>query len=237
MEVAIPTNYYGIFVDTNYEVKVDSRIISKMLGIENKIVNETICYLLSDESGFSKDFRQANFEHVTDDNSDYYLLTRDGFIALLNLFEISETLRNEYISSFSEVDEHIRYLQTLKEQHPQLTEAIKSVHDEPEFYHYSDEMDMLLKIVVGKTAKEFRFENRLPNCKAICFSLTPAQNDLFRVLELYDIGFVIAVPDVIHRRQMLEYQAMKWKQNNNNDNKDYGWGLYFKNELENGINP
>ena len=225
MEVLVPTNDYGILVDSNYEVKVDSRIVSEMLEKEHKVINNTISYLLSDSSGFSEDFRRTNFEHITDDNSDYYLLTRDGFIALLNSFESPEQIKQKYLSSFAEVDEHVRYLQTIKEQHPQLTEAIRSVHNYFDYSHYNDEMDMILKIITGKTAKEFRLHKGLPDCNAICFSLTPAQNDLFRVLELYDIGFVIAVSDVIQRQQMLEYQAMKWQQNNK-DNNSYGWGLY-----------
>ena len=115
------------------------------------------------------------------------------------------------------MEAQIKYLQSLREQHPQLTAAIKSIHDNPQFYHYSNEMDMLNRIVLGMTAKQYREMKGIPASEPIrpYFSIDEAK--LMDRLQLFDIGFVVAVPDYEQRRQMLEYQAMRWKENNIGD--------------------
>ena len=105
-------------------------------------------------------------------------------------------------------------MQSLREQHPQLTDAIKSVHENSKFYHYSNEMDMLNKIVLGMTAKQFREKNNIPADKPIRPYMTSHEVALLDRLQNFDIGFVVAIPDTQQRKQMLEYQAMKWKQSN-----------------------
>ena len=37
-----------------------------------------------------------------------------------------------------------------------MTEAIIETHDDPKFYHYSNEADMINRIVLGKTAKQYK---------------------------------------------------------------------------------
>lgn len=47
-------------------------------------------------------------------------------------------------------------LQLAKDLHPSVTAAIKNAHDNPMFYHYSTEMDMMNKIITGHTASEYK---------------------------------------------------------------------------------
>ena len=90
----------------------------------------------------------------------------------------------------------------------QLIEVIRSVHDEPHFY--IRELDMLHKLVLGMTAKEYRKAHNISEEEVLSSYLTVEEFDLLSRLQLFDIGFVIAVPDFQQRKQMLEYQAMKW---------------------------
>ena len=71
---------------------------------------------------------------------------------------------------------------------------------------------MLNKIVLGMTAKQFRDKCHIPANEPIrpCFSNTEAE--LMTFLQIVDIGFVIAIPDFQQRKQMLEYQAIKWRE-------------------------
>ena len=103
-------------------------------------------------------------------------------------------------------------MQSLREQHPQLTAAIQSVHENPKFYHYSNEMDMLNKIVLGMTAKQFREANHIPAEAPIRPYLSATDAELLNRLQIFDVGFVVAIPDYNQRKQMLEYQAMKWRE-------------------------
>ncbi|MBR1486410.1 MAG: Rha family transcriptional regulator, partial [Synergistaceae bacterium] len=159
-------------------------------------------------------FRQSSYINEQNKKQPCYVLTRDGFTALAMGFtgEKANRFKEAYIKRFNEMEAQIKYLQCLREQHPQLTAAIQSVHEEPKFYHFSNEMDMLNKIVLGVTAKQFREQVNIPAEAPIRPYLTIEQADLLNKLQTFDVGFVIAVPDFQQRKRMLEYQATKWRE-------------------------
>ena len=64
------------------------------------------------------------------------------------------------------------------------------------------------------TAKEYRQLKRIPESEPIRSYMSSDEVALLDRLQNFDIGFVVAVPDFQQRKQMLEYQAMKWKQAN-----------------------
>ena len=191
MKELVPMNDYGIFVNEKYEAMADSRFVAFGKAIEDVLKH----------SGFSEEFKQHNFVPV----EDHYVMTRDGVVALAMWCKVSD---EAYIKRFDEVEEHIYYLQSLREMDTQLIEVIRSVHDEPHFY--IRELDMLHKLVLGMTAKEYRKAHNISEEEVLSSYLTVEEFDLLSRLQLFDIGFVIAVPDFQQRKQMLEYQAMKW---------------------------
>ena len=178
-----------------YEAMADSRFVAFGKAIEDVLKH----------SGFSEEFKQHNFVPV----EDHYVMTRDGVVALAMWCKVSD---EAYIKRFDEVEEHIYYLQSLREMDTQLIEVIRSVHDEPHFY--IRELDMLHKLVLGMTAKEYRKAHNISEEEVLSSYLTVEEFDLLSRLQLFDIGFVIAVPDFQQRKQMLEYQAMKWQEGN-----------------------
>ncbi|MBR0251947.1 MAG: Rha family transcriptional regulator [Synergistaceae bacterium] len=222
MKELIPMNDYGIFANVDYEPMVDSRFVADVFEKNHQHVMESIRNLLDDKSGYSLEFRQSNFRQSSYVNAQNkkqpcYIMTRDGFTALVMGFtgKKANYFKERYIKRFNEMEEQIKCIQSLREQHPQLTEAIKSVHENPQFYHYSNEMDMLNRLVLGMTAKEYREKHNIPKSEPIRSYFTPAQAELMKLLQNFDIGFVIAIPDFQQRKQMLEYQAMKWREKNN----------------------
>ena len=217
MKELVPMNDYGIFVNEKYEAMVDSRFVAEIFDKEHKDVLKAIRSIL-DNFGFSKEFNQRNFAPVKyvdakGEKRPCYVMTRDGFTALVMGFtgKKADQFKEMYIKRFNEMEEQILYLQSLREQHPQLIEAIKSVHDELKFYHYSNEMDMLNRIVLGMSAKEYRRVHNIPGEHSIRSYLSTREIELLDKLQNFDIGFVIAVPDFQQRKRMLEYQAMKWR--------------------------
>lgn len=40
-----------------------------------------------------------------------------------------------------------------------MTEAVMNAHEDPKFYHYSNEADLINRVVLGMTAKQFKEEN------------------------------------------------------------------------------
>ena len=227
MKELVPMNDYGIFASAKYEAMVDSRFVAEIFEKEHKDVLKAIRNII-ENSGFSKEFNQRNFAPVkyTDTKGEKrpcYVMTRDGFTALVMGFTgtKADRFKEAYIKRFNEMEEQIKYLQSLREQHPQLTAAIKSVHENPKFYHYSNEMDMLNRIVLGMTAKEFREKNHISADEPIRPYLSSYDAELLNRLQTFDVGFVVAVPDFHQRKQMLEYQAMKWREAEINKQLDY----------------
>lgn len=213
-------NDYGIFANSKYEAMVDSRFVAGIFDKGHKNVLQAIENIIKN-SGFSEEFNRLNFKPVKyidakGEKRPCYVMTRSGFTALVMGFtgKKADQFKEAYINRFNEMEEQIKYLQNLREQYPQLTEVIQSVHDEPKFYHYSNEMDMLNRIVLGMTAKEFREANNIPKSEPIRPFFTQAQAELMEKLQSFDIGFVIAIPDFQQRKQMLEYQAMKFREKN-----------------------
>ena len=228
MKELVPMNDYGIFASAKYEAMVDSRFVAEAFEKNHQHVMESIRNLLSDKSGYSQEFRQSNFRqssYINEQNKKQpcYVMTRDGFTALAMGFtgQRANQFKEAYIKRFNEMEDQIKYLQSLREQHPQLTAAIKSVHENPKFYHYSNEMDMLNRIVLGMTAKEFREKNNIPAEKLIRPYLSSYDAALLDRLQTFDVGFVVAIPDYHQRKQMLEYQAMKWRESEINKQLDY----------------
>ena len=219
MKTLVPMDdEFGIFANTKYEVMVDSRFVAEIFEKEHFHVLRDITKITETKSGLSEEFIKNNFhkdkyKDSTGRKLPCYKLTRDGFVVLVMGYtgEKAMHFKELYIKRFNEMEEQIHYLQSLREQHPQLTDAIQSVHENPKFYHYSNEMDILNKIVLGMTAKQFREKNNIPADKPIRPYMTSHEVALLDRLQNFDIGFVVAIPDTQQRKQMLEYQAMKFK--------------------------
>ena len=218
MKELVPMNDYGIFANAKYEAMVDSRFVAEIFEKQHYHVLRDIAKITETKSGLSEDFINKNFKKDTYQDSTgrklpCYRLTRDGFVVLVMGYtgEKAMHFKELYIKRFNEMEEQSEYLQSLREQHPQLTAAIQSVHENPKFYHYSNEMDMLNKIALGMTAKQFREIKNIPAHEPIRPYLSENEVSLLDILQNFDIGFVIAVPDFQQRKQMLEYQAMKWR--------------------------
>ena len=222
MKTLVPMDEFGIFASAKYEALVDSRFVADVFDKKHKHVLRDLKKITEPKSGLSEEFVNNNFKKSEYQDSTgrklpCYFLTRDGFTVLVMgyLGEKAMHFKELYIRRFNEMEEQIRCLQSLREQHPQLTDAIKSVHEKPKFYHYSSEMDMLNKIALGMTAKEFRKLKNIPENKPIRPYMTSYEVALLDRLQNFDIGFVVAVPDMKQRRQLLEYQAMKWRETQN----------------------
>ena len=168
MKELIPMNEYGMMADRNYTVRVDSRSIADVFGKEHYHVLRDIEKLLSDTSGLTEEFRKSNFgfsNYTTEQGhkAKCCLLTRDGFTMLVMGYTGEKAMRfkEQYIRRFNEMEQQILSIQSLREQHPLLTAAIAEMHEEVKPWHYSNEMDMLNRIALGMTARQYREANGL----------------------------------------------------------------------------
>ena len=210
----------GVLVSkTSEKVLVDSRIIAKIFEKPHNDVLKAIRNIIDEDSGYSEGFRLGNFSqsyYVNAQNKKMpcYLMTRDGFSALGMGFTGKKAARfkEAYINRFNEMECRLDYIRALRDQYPKLTEAIKEVYDDPKFYVYTNEADMLNRIAFGMTSKQFREVNNIPKSEPIRPHLDSNSAALLDHLQHVDVGLIYGMLDYQERKQKLEWCAMKWKE-------------------------
>lgn len=216
MKELIPMDTYGMFADMHDTARVSSLKVANCFSKRHADVIRAIENAISPNSGLSKDFNERNFALVKYRDSKgemrpAYAMTRDGFTLIAMGFTGKKAMqfKEAYIRRFNEMEKHIAQIVAVRKDYPQLTEAVKMAHEEPKPYHYSNEADMLNKIITGYTAKQFREMHGIPKGESIRPYMTPEQIKLMDKLQKADIGLCMAVPAFEQRKKMLEWLAMK----------------------------
>ncbi|MGI5958980.1 MAG: Rha family transcriptional regulator [Massiliimalia sp.] len=211
MKQLIPMDDYGVFCDGHDTARANSLIVAQMFERRHDNV-------LRDIEGLdcSEEFNLLNFEEISykDDRSrkqKAYAMTRDGFVFLVMGYRGKKAakFKEAYIKRFNEMESFIQTLVTARKEFPLLTENIKLLHDNPKPYHFSNECDMLNRIVLGKTAKQFRKEHGLQDKISIRPYLTQEQIQWLDTLQKVDVGLLVAVPEYEQRKRHLEWYYAK----------------------------
>ena len=215
MKQMIPMDEYGVFADNQDVARVDSRFVARFFEKNHRDVLRSIHSILEPDSGFSADFTERNFALSSYKDSSgrslpCYALTRDGFTALAMGFtgKKAAQFKEMYIRRFNEMEKFIGSLVSAREQFPKLTAQIRILHPDAKPYHYSNECDMLNRIVLGMSAKQFREAHGLEKGQSIRPYLRDDQIAMLDLLQTADIGLMIAVPDYHQRKRQLEWYAM-----------------------------
>lgn len=219
MKELIPKNEYGLFADKKDIVRVDSLYVAEFFEKNHKEVLRDIRNIAAPNSGLSKEFTERNFalgsyKDKQNQKRPCYYLTRDGFTILVMGYTGKKALRFKelYIRRFNEMEELIKSLVKARTEFPLLTENIKLLHEKPKPYHFSNECDMINRIVIGKSAKQFRLENNLEKGTSIRPYLTEVQINLIEKLQKVDIGLLVAFPNYEDRKRHLEWYKQKWEE-------------------------
>jgi len=120
--------------------------------------------------------------------TDYFISKRTAELILLKAnTELGKKLLNKLLDLFHNLEDYktIRF-QTGINYRP-LTDAIQSAHDPAKFYHYSNEADLINRIVTGYTAKQYREKYLVENIRD---NLTPAQIKLIDKLQILNTAFI-----------------------------------------------
>jgi Rha family phage regulatory protein len=165
-------------------------------------------------------FHLLNFEEIAykdDQGRKYpeYLMTKDGFTFLVMGYRGKKAARfkEAYIRRFNEMEQFIRSLQATKLEFPAFTEAVLMAHEEPKHYHFSNEINMIYRIVLGMDAKKFREERGLPKGEVIRPYLSSEQIQAIEALQRVDIGLLEVIPEYAERKEKLEryYNRLRLK--------------------------
>lgn len=216
MKELIPKDKYGVFADTKDTARVDSLYVAQFFEKEHKNVLRDIARITDPTSGLSEEFARLNFEPSSYTNSQNkkqpcYMMTRDGFTMLVMGYTGQKAMRFKelYIRRFNEMEQFIKTLVTARKEFPLLTENIKLLHENPKPYHFSNECDMINRIVTGMSAKQFRQAHGLEKGTSIRPYLTDEQVRMMETLQKVDIGLLVAVPDYEQRKRHLEWYKIK----------------------------
>lgn len=211
MKNLVEKNELGMFADSKGVVLADSLKVAEIFDKNHKNVIRDIR-----ELDCSEEFRELNFEpaeymSVQGHKKPCYNMTRDGFVFLVMGYrgKKAATFKEAYIKRFNEMEQFIKYLLEARTEFPLLTDNIQLLHEKPMHYHFSNEADLLNRIVLGKTAKQIREEHGLKQGTSIRPYLTTKQIEAIDLLQRVDIGLLVSSPDFQERKRYLEWYFMK----------------------------
>lgn len=167
------------------------------------------------EKKCSNEFWLLNFEeskyNVKGKEYPCYNLTRDGFTMLAMGFNGEKAIQFKelYINKFNEMERLLTSQKLAKLEFPALTDNIQSMHDPVQSYHFSNESNLINKLVLGMTAKQFREKHNIQDKESIRPYLTEQEISDILELQRIDTGFVLAIPDYYERKKMLETYYFK----------------------------
>lgn len=211
MKQIIPMDKYGIFIDNHDTIRVDSLIVAEMFEKRHDDVLRSIRNLDCSEEFRLRNFTESSYRNGQGKKQPCYYMTRDGFVFLAMGYrgKKASQFKEAYIKRFNQMESFIQTLIEVRQEFPLLTENIKLIHENPKPYHFSNECDMLNRIVLGKTAKQFRLEHDIEKGKSIRPYLTKEQIKQLDILQKVDIGLLVSVPDYDQRKRYLEWYYTK----------------------------
>ena len=235
MDYLIKPNGDGLFAENkNGQAMIDSRTVAEVFGKEHYHVLETIERLKEDagktavssknlspeNSGdYSKDINDMFVQTVYKDSKGRkqkcYNMTRDGFSLLIMGFTGAKALewKLKYIKAFNNMESHIRQFYAYREEYPEYTDAIKEHYEregKTSRFAYSNEADMINRIVLGVTAKEFKKANEIDeHVNSIRPYLEKKQIHMIHMLQSIDIAYLDDDIPYQERKEKLEAYAIR----------------------------
>jgi Rha family phage regulatory protein len=214
MNELIINNKFGV-TEKKGIVITDSLKVSETFGKDHKTVIRAI-----ENCEASEQFNRHNFTPTTYKDSQgrkqkMYEMTRDGFsfIAMGFTGKRAAQFKEDYINAFNEMESFIKNLFEAKADFPEFTDAIMSVHEEPKHYHFSNELNMINKIVTGMEARQYKeFHGIDKSINSIRPYLSHAELEAVKSLQRIDIGLIYSMPDYYERKKFLEAQFKRLRQ-------------------------
>jgi Rha family phage regulatory protein len=168
----------------------------------------------------SENFRHANFgdSFYIDEQRKRRIekiMTKDGFTFLAMGYrgKKAAAFKEAYIERFNQMEAFIKSLIAAKLEHPAFTEAVMLAHPEPKHYHFSNESDMINRIVLGVSAKQFKEARGLQEISSIRPYLGTGEIQAIETLQRADIGMLAILPEFDKRKVALNalYEKIKTK--------------------------
>ena len=158
----------------------------------------------------SDDFRRLNFELSSYQNEQnkrqpMFLMKKDGFIFLVMGYrgKKAAAIKEAYIKRFNDMEQFIKQYVLVRDDFAPFTQAILDAHENPKSYVYSNECNMINRIVLGMDAKHFREIHGLGEVQSIRPFLNHSQAKAIRKLQVEDIRLLYRGFVFLERKQAL----------------------------------
>ena len=191
--------------------RVDSMFVAKFFEKRHDDVLKSIRNLDCSDEFRLRNFAETSYKDGQGKKQPCYAMTRDGFTFLAMGYrgEKAAKFKELYIKRFNEMEKFIKTLVSARKEFPLLTENIKLLYDDPKPYHFSNECDMINRIVIGMSAKQFRLEHGIEKGESIRPYLTEEQINMLELLQKVDVGLLVAFPNYEDRKRHLEWYKSK----------------------------
>lgn len=185
---------------------VGSRKVAEVFIREHKTVLEAIRNSECSEEFARHNFLPTYFKDQWNRKQPEYLLTKNGFAFVVMGFtgKKAAQFKEAYITRFDQMESFIKSLSAAKLEFPEFTAAIMASNEEPKHYHFSNEINMINRIVLGTDAKGYKLANGIPlEVQSIRPYLSLSQIKAIEALQKFDIGLIITEPNYENRKQIL----------------------------------
>lgn len=213
-ELIFKDKYGELTFNYKDEAFTDSRILAQGAEVEHRAVIQLITNHLDDVS----EFRRVAFQMIPFETNGgiqkmkVCRLNEQQATFVISLMKNTKPVvafKKELVKQFYKMERFIKTLVATRKEFPLLTENIKLLHDNPKPYHFSNECDMINRIVTRMSAKQFRQVHDIEKGKSIRPYLTDEQIQLMETLQKVDVGLLVAVSDYEQRKRYLEWYKMK----------------------------
>lgn len=207
MRELIPMDSYGVFADGHDTARANSLLVAQYFNKSHNHVLRDIQKLDCSDAFRLSNFGQSSYINEQGKRQPCVCMTRDGFMFLVMGYrgKKAAAIKEAYIKRFNDMERLIGTLVETRQEFPLLTASIKLIHEHPKPYHFSNEADMLNRMAIGMTAKEFRKAHGLKDGESIRPYLTAEQLSILDTLQKVDIGLLLAMPDYDQRKRQLQW--------------------------------
>lgn len=195
-----------IVIERKGQPMTTSRKVAEVFGKDHDKVIRDIRNLDCSLEFSTANFGESNYKTRGKTYTEI-IMTKDGFtfLAMGYTGKKAAAFKEAYINKFNEMADFIQSLQTAKLEFPAFTAAIMNAHEEPRHYHFSNEINMINRIVLGMDAKKFKESNGLDkSISSIRPHLSSDQIQAIEELQRIDIGLIVAIPEYEERKRILE---------------------------------
>ncbi|QWU15709.1 phage regulatory protein, rha family [Paenibacillus sophorae] len=196
----------GEFDKNHYHIL---RSIDEITESKNGLSDEVVLLLAGQtiEEFYKDNFFEDKYKDASGKQNRQILMTYKGAMLIVMGFTGAKAMAVKIglLNRFEAMASFISSLLAAKLEHPAFTQAIADSKEQPMHYHFSNEADMINRIVLGMSAKKFREANGIAKGESIRPFLSSEQIKAVEDLQRADIGLLMAGLDFDERKQRLTH--------------------------------